>query len=81
VTTGGSLLTAIETMEAAGLEVHDVVVLVDREQGGREALAAAGYRLHAILTLSQILSVLHEAGRIDQETLDRVLVYLHTERA
>ena len=29
VTTGGSLLTAIETLEAAGLEVRDVVVLVD----------------------------------------------------
>jgi uridine monophosphate synthetase len=45
-----------------------VVVLVDREQGGAEELAAHGLKLHAALTLSQILDALVRHGRIDAET-------------
>jgi uridine monophosphate synthetase len=64
ITTGGSKLAAIEPLEAAGLEVRDVVVLIDREQGGGAELAEAGYRLHAVLRLSEILDLLVGAGRI-----------------
>ena len=76
VTSGGSLLQAIMSMETAGLKVRDVVVLVDREQGGRERLAEAGYRLHAVLTLAGILEPLLAAGKIDAETYRRVKAYL-----
>jgi uridine monophosphate synthetase len=76
VTSGGSLLTAIETMETAGLEVRDVIVLVDREQGGRARLAEAGYRLHTVLTLSEILDVLKDEALIDGETYAGVRHYL-----
>lgn len=57
VTDGGAKLEGIQALEGAGLVVKDVLVLVDRESGGREALAAAGYRLHALLTLDEILSL------------------------
>ncbi|MGC9522195.1 MAG: orotidine-5'-phosphate decarboxylase [Anaerolineae bacterium] len=76
VTSGGSLLAAISTMEAAGLEIRDVVVLVDREQGGRARLDEAGYRLHAVLTLRSIVDALKEVGKIDAETHARVQAYL-----
>ncbi|NJN99051.1 MAG: orotate phosphoribosyltransferase, partial [Anaerolineales bacterium] len=72
VTSGGSVLKAIEPLTAAGLKVSDVVVLIDREQGGREALAAQGYRLHAVLQLSQILETLYQAGRISAEQVAQV---------
>jgi uridine monophosphate synthetase len=68
VTSGDSILQAIESLESAGLSVEDVVVLVDREQGGRESLAERGCRLHAVLTLGEILDVLLEEGRILRET-------------
>ena len=64
VTTGGSKLEALTPLVEAGLLVKDVVVLVDREQGGKEELAAHGLRLHAALTLSQILDSLVRHGRI-----------------
>ena len=64
ITTGGSKLAAIEPLEAAGLKVQDVVVLIDREQGGGEDLARAGYNLHAVLCLSEMLDTLVEAGHI-----------------
>ncbi len=76
ITTGGSKLAAIEPLEAAGLQVKDVVVLIDREQGGREELEAAGYRLHAVLRLTWMLDRFVEAGRIEAAQRDEVMAYL-----
>ena len=64
VTTGGSKIEAMEPLVQAGLKVKDVVVLVDREQGGAAELAARGVTLHAALTLGQILDCLVRNGRI-----------------
>jgi len=72
ITTGSSKLAAIEPLEQAGLEVRDVVVLIDREQGGGAELAEAGYRLHAVLRLSEMLDLLTEAGRISAVQRDQV---------
>lgn len=76
ITTGGSKLQAIEPLEAAGLEVRDVVVLIDREQGGREELEAEGYRLHAVVGLGELLEMLVQAGRIEPDLRDRVVDFL-----
>ena len=65
VTTGGSKLEVIAPLSDAGLKVADVAVLVDREQGGREELAAHGLALHSVLTLSTLLDILVRRGRID----------------
>jgi uridine monophosphate synthetase len=64
VTTGGSKIEAMAPLTEAGLKVTDVVVLVDREQGGRKELAEHGLTLHAALTLGQILDSLVAHGRI-----------------
>ena len=76
VTSGGSVLTAIQTLEQAGLAVVDVVVLIDRQQGGPQKLAAAGYRLHAALTLTQIVATLEDAGRVTPHQAAAVRAYL-----
>ena len=54
VTTGGSALQAIEAVEAEGATVVEVMALVDREEGGREALSAKGYPLFALFTASEL---------------------------
>src|SRR5262245_14412851 len=51
VTTGGSSLAAIEKAEAHGLKVRGVMAIIDRLEGGREALAARGYSLQTLLTI------------------------------
>lgn len=63
-TTGGSKFEAIAKLTAAGLTVEDVVVLIDRQSGAAEALAAAGYRLHAVLTLTALLDHWEMTGRV-----------------
>ena len=50
VTTGGSGLKACERVEEAGLQVAGVFALVDRQEGGREAFEARGYRLESLFT-------------------------------
>jgi uridine monophosphate synthetase len=77
VTSGSSVLRAVETLELAGLAIGDVAVLIDREQGGRQRLAERGYELHAALNLSEILAVLHRTGRISAETFGEVKNYLN----
>jgi uridine monophosphate synthetase len=76
ITTGESKVEAIAPLEAAGLEVQDVVVLIDRQSGGRETLASRGYRLHAVLTLRQILDVLAAHGQIREGQKLQVLKWL-----
>jgi orotate phosphoribosyltransferase len=50
VTTGGSTLKAIERIEAEGLKVARAFALVDRLEGGREAVEARGYALTTLFT-------------------------------
>ena len=76
VTSGGSVLRAVETLRNAGLQVTDVVVLIDREQGGPQNVAAAGCQLHAALTMTQVVATLTEAGRLSAEQAAVVKTYL-----
>ena len=55
-TTGGTLLTAAERVREAGLEIAGVLAVLDREEGGRERLKAAGLELEAIFTRKALLS-------------------------
>ena len=52
VTTGGSTLKAIERVEEAGYVVDAVVAMVDRQEGGKEALEARGYCLGSLFVKS-----------------------------
>ncbi len=76
ITTGGSVLEAVETLRGAGLQVTDAVVLIDREQGGVENLATVGVTAHAVMRLGDMLTVLVEAGRISAEQAAAVRAYL-----
>jgi len=52
VTTGGSTLKAVERCRSEGLDVRGVVALVDREEGGRAAVEAAGVPLQSLFRKS-----------------------------
>lgn len=80
ITRGGSKLEAIESLEAADLVVEDVLVLIDREQGGAEDLAEQGYQLHAVLRLTDLLEALANSERITAEERAKVLTYLKQTR-
>ncbi|NIO68712.1 MAG: orotate phosphoribosyltransferase, partial [Anaerolineae bacterium] len=81
ITTGASKLEAIAPLEELGLQVEDVVVLIDREQGGREYLEERGYRLHAVFGLGEMLDVLAQHGRISTAQRDEVKAFLAGSRS
>lgn len=80
VTTGGSIVETVEVLNAAGLQVRDAMVLVDREQGGGERLKEHGVRLHSILKLPIMLNLYMSSGMIDEETYRRSIAYLEANR-
>jgi orotate phosphoribosyltransferase len=56
VTSGGALLEAVEAVRTAGLVVHTAVCVVDREEGGADALARQAVRLRPIFRASEVLA-------------------------
>ncbi len=56
VTTGSTLLQVIDRVEAQGFKVGLVATVVDRQEGGGEALAAKGYKLHSVFTREELLA-------------------------
>ena len=56
ITTGRSALQAIDAVRSAGGRVEGVLALVDREEGGREAIESSGVRVVSIVTAHEITS-------------------------
>jgi orotate phosphoribosyltransferase/uridine monophosphate synthetase len=78
ITGGGSILQTATTLSEAGLVVRDAVALIDRQEGGRAALKAAGINLVTILTLEQIATYLMSAGHIQEDQYRRTIGYLES---
>jgi uridine monophosphate synthetase len=78
-TTGGTKIEAIQKLEAAGLKVRDIVVLIDREQGAGAMLAEAGYTLHAVVTLRQLLTLWRESNAITEGQYQATMEFLAGE--
>jgi uridine monophosphate synthetase len=72
ITTGASKFDAIQPLREAGLKVRDVAVLIDREGGGQEELAAHGITLHSVFKLRELMELLLEQGRVTAEQRDQV---------
>lgn len=75
-TTGGSKFEAIEKLTGVGLVVKDIVVLVDRQSGAKESLEQAGYTLHTVLTITQLLDHWEENGKVSKEKIEETRTFL-----
>lgn len=75
-TTGDSKFEAIDKFAAAGLRVSDIVVLIDRESGALEDLAAAGFKLHTVFTLSGLLDYWQSTASVPTEHIDAARRFL-----
>ena len=64
---GKSVMEGAEKLKYAGLNVNDIVVFMDHEQGVKDRLRENGYQAHAVLTISEITETLYAAGRISEE--------------
>lgn len=81
VTRADSKLEAISALEENGLNVDDVVVLMDREQGGVEELKKRGYGCHTAFKLKELLKFYVDSGKISQEQYDKTIDYLESAQS
>ena len=75
-TTGGSKFEGIEKLTAVGLKVRDVVVLIDRQSGAKELLAEAGFSLHAVMTITDLLDYWEKTGKVEKEKIVATRAFL-----
>jgi uridine monophosphate synthetase len=76
ITRGTAKIESLKPLTDEGLIVKDVLVLIDREQGGAAELAARGVRLHAVFTLTHMLDGLVEAGKLAATQREDVLAWV-----
>jgi len=77
-TTGGSKFEAIEKLTGVGLVIKDIVVLIDRQSGAKESLAKAGFNLHAVLTISELLDYWEKTGKVGKDKIEETRRFLKT---
>jgi orotate phosphoribosyltransferase len=65
VTTGGALVEAVSALREEGLVVRTAVCVVDREEGGSDALARVGVRLRALFRAEELLELRKTAAKRD----------------
>ncbi len=78
-TTGASKFEAIERLETVGLQVHDVVVLIDRQSGARRELSDGGIKMSAVFNLDELIEHWSGSGAISIEHAKQVRVFLEQE--
>ena len=76
ITHAESKMNAISVLEENGLRVRDVVVLIDREQGGTQELLKRGYHCHVGFGLGALLQTYLDSGKIDRSQHERTIAYI-----
>ena len=79
ITRSDSKREAIQILRDEGMKVVDVIVVVDREQGGRDGLAALNCELHSVFTITEMFGFFLEIGKIDSRLNDDTQRYLASQ--
>lgn len=76
ITSGKSLLETIPEIENEGVKVSDIVVVLDREQGGKAFLESKGYRVHTLFTITEVCEILRESHLLEEQEIIRIKDFL-----
>ncbi|CAD7810145.1 Orotate phosphoribosyltransferase [Chryseobacterium aquaeductus] len=76
ITSGKSLVETIAEVEQEDLKVADIVVVLDREQGGKQLLESKGYRVHTLFNISEVCTILQEEGELSDDEVKRIQDFL-----
>ncbi len=81
ISEGISKVEGIKPLQELGANVKHLLVVVNREHGGKEKLEKLGYEVHALAKISDIVASLYAAGHISKEQADKVLDYIKQFKA
>ena len=76
ISEGLSKVEGIKPLQELGANVKHVLVVINREHGGKESLEKLGYKVHALAKVSEIVTVLAENKYITNEQAERVFSYI-----
>ena len=76
ITDGGSKMKFIDGLKKVGAKVKDIVVVLDREEGGKESLSAYGVKLHSLVTLKDVLKFMKENSLVQEDKYQEIIDYL-----
>ena len=76
ISEGLSKVEGIKTLQELGANVKHMLVVVNREHGGKEKLEKLGYQVHALAKISDIVDSLHKGKHISKDQADKVLDYV-----
>lgn len=76
ITNGDSKIEALLPLKQAGLVVTDFVVILNYEKGGEELLSKHGCKLHAAMTVKELVDALHTEKVIDDAMYEKVTKFL-----
>jgi len=79
-TTGSSKFESIEKLTSNGLKVRHIVVLIDRQSGAAEALSHAGYRLHSVIALTELLDYYEQHHQVPAEQIELARQFISTNQ-
>ena len=79
ITTGESVIEAAEVIREQGGVVNELVVLLDREQGGQERLRSSRIEPHVLFKISSAMTWLHAVGLVEDKTFETVKAYIEEE--
>jgi orotate phosphoribosyltransferase len=79
ITTGESVIEAAEVVRDQGGVVNELVVLLDREQGGKDRLRASRIEPHVLFKISDAMIWLHNVGLIEDKIYETVQKYTEEE--
>jgi len=77
ITDGKSKMRFIGGINQDGAVCKDVLVILDREQGGTESLSAEGITLHSLITLKELLEYMKDKKLVDEDNYNITLNYLN----
>lgn len=76
ISEGLSKIEGVKPLKELGANVKHLLVVVNREQGGKENLEKIGFQTHALAKISEIVEVLYEAGDISKTQAEAVKTYI-----
>ena len=76
ITSGKSLVETITEVEKEDLQISDIVVVLDRQQGGKELLENKGFRVHTLFNITEVCEILRDENILNDEEIQRITDFL-----
>jgi orotate phosphoribosyltransferase len=81
ISEGLSKVEGVKPLKELGGNVKHLLVVVNREQGGKENLEKLGFKVHALAKVSELVNSLYAHGHVSKEQCDEVLSYVKNFKA